>query len=242
MKQLLLGILFITSLHAQLMIEQNIKALYKDVQLNTQENTYIVENRDKNIQALQETAQRYINSYKNSNDRQKNVVEFTLTKDQTIQDIHLLIKSNKEEIDTFTKDIISNAKLVKSTQNIKLRFIFIYDFLDKKNLYITPIQKNPKPVIEQENNDTASQDISRGTTKFASNFKPYVRFFETSAEGVISGDVTPALCATLKLLTNSNKKVSTGLMPWSIHAKLPKGRYTLLIKTKQECDINLQYP
>ena len=249
MKKIILGLLLITSLQAELIIEQNIKALYQGIELSTEETNYILENKEKNIQAIQTTSQNYTNKIKNINDKEKNVIEFTLTKEQTIKDLNFLKKSNKTELNDLTKEIISNTKFTKTANDIKMRFIFVYDFVDKKNLCLAKVQHTQATEQKVKQNDNSNDqvmtnglEIPKGTTSFVHNTKEYIRTFETNGDGFIHVTMEPALCATLQVLTSQNERVLASAMPWSIHGKISKGKYKLLVKTRQDCDVNMEYP
>ena len=233
MKILLLSILAITYLNAGIIIEQNIKALYRDVNLSKEETNYIIDNKDKNIASIQETSKKYIQKIKNSSE-EKNVIEFTLTKEQKKENINFLKRSDTAELNEITKEIILNTNFVKNTQDIKMRFIFVYDFGNKKNIYI---QKS-----NAQNNEPYEQNIPKGTTRFDYSTQEYVRVFETQADGFIEANVNPNMCAQLKVLTYKNQRIQTGYAWWELNGEILKGKYKLLVKTSKDCDVNIQYP
>jgi hypothetical protein len=245
MKYYLLALMFALSAQSDLIIEQNIKALYHDVHLTPENNQYLILNREKNIELLLQTSQKYIGTVKNLNERQKNVIEFDWTKDQKIKNFHFLVKSDLKLLDDLTQTIVQQTQFVASQEDKKLRFIFIYDFLNSKYIVSQHSMQSPLVMKEQQKeivrNEPSSTEILRGTTRFEKSEKEYVREFQTSKDGLIIGSVSPLMCASFKLLDSNEKRVLSGILPWNIHAKLSKGRYKMIIKASKDCDVNLQY-
>lgn len=246
MKFLIFLLLAVLSSHADLVIEQNIRALYHDVKLTSEDVAYIKENQDKNIAALIATAQRYISKMKNINDKQKNVVEFTLTPQCGIQNLHFLVRSDQKGLDDLTEEIIKNTQFNSTKVERKMRFVFVYDFYNTKDIVAVSKESIQAPTIKTiqdvKVSESSGLEIQRGSTSFNYSSKEYVREFQTLKDGYISGTTSPSLCAYFRVLTYDNKRIFSGILPWSIHAKISKGKYKLIIKTMKDCDINLQYP
>ena len=167
----------------------------------------------------------------------------TLAAVQTIKDISFLKKSDKKELDDLSKEIISNTKFIKTANDMQMRFIFVYDFIDKKNLCVVTLPQKQEIEQKEKPSDSSNyQDISRGITRFESSKQEDIRVFETNENGLLHVSTTPALCATLQVLTSKNERVLAGVMPWNINGKIAKGKYKLLVKAREDCDIDIQYP
>jgi hypothetical protein len=221
------------SLNAGLVVEQNLKALYRDVNLTADEKNYISDNQDKNIEAIKKASERYTSNLSKFTNQEKNVVSFVLTKNHEIKDLRFLNRSNKRDIDNLTKQIVENTKFIPVKDDLQMRFIFIYE-LARKNV-----------VLSNSKKDSVSEDstILRGTTRFEYSSNEYVRTFETSQDGFINANAAPSMCASFQLLTSQNQDVMTGLLfrPWSFNKAIPKGKYKLLIKVQRTCDVHLDY-
>ena len=167
---------------------------------------------------------------------EKNVIEFVLNSDGTISKLEFLKKSNDRKIDKITKEIIKQAssKFNKPIEPTLMRFIFVYEI--GKATYYDNGSNN-----KTSNRETSYQEIQRGTTRFEHDSKEYVRTLETSKDGFINLNEQPWACASVRLLTNKNQYIRTGITDNEFNAEIPKGKYKLLIKTKKTCDINLQY-
>ena len=245
MKYIIFVFILVLNSQADLVIEQNIKALYHDVKLTADDIRYIQDNKEKNIASLAETGHKYTNRMKNINDKQKNVVEFTLTPECGIQNLHFLVRSDQNELDNLTKEIIENTQFSSTKVERKMRFVFVYDFFNTKDIVAPSRESIQSPVLKTVEDAKVSESnglvIARGVTSFNYSSKEYVREFQTLKDGSIIGTTSPSLCAYFKLLSYDNKRIFSGILPWSIHTKLSKGRYKLVIKTMKDCDINLQY-
>ncbi len=257
LKIFILGILFFTALNAQLLVLQNIKALYKNVNLTQEETTYMTDNKEINIDAILMASIKFQEQLNKLTCKDKNVIEFTLTNNLEIKNINFLVHGDNLAINTFTEEIIKNTKFVKPTHNLKMRYIFLYDYENRAQLIMAKApeirQEEPKEQNTDESNtkniktpqkqdlgELFDKQIPRGTTTFAHSSKEIVRFFETNQDGFIKA--TNKACASMKIVTLDNKRVNTGYNPWNIKAPLVKGKYKFVIKTAQTCDINIEYP
>lgn len=261
MKILILGILFFTALNAQLLVLQNIKALYKNVNLTKEETKYMADNKEINIDAILMASIKYQELLNKLTTKDKNVIEFTLTNNLEIKSINFLVHGDNLAIDTFTEEIIKNTKFAKPTNDIRMRYILLYDYENRAQLVMakTPeiskeeVEKEPKVENADESNtenvkapqkqdlgELFDKQIARGTTTFEHNPKEIVRLFETNQDGFIKA--SNKACASMKIVTLNNKRINTGYNPWNLKAPLVKGKYKFVIKASERCDINIQYP
>jgi len=261
LKILILGILFFTALNAQLLVLQNIKALYKNVNLTQEEIKYIIDNEEINSDAVLIASIKFQEQLNKLTCKDKNVIEFTLTDKLDVKNIHFLLHANTPEIDTFTEEIIKNTKFTKPTHDLKMRYILLYDYENKAQLIMAKAPQISKEEMKEEPKEQSTDDnntenvkapqkqdlgelfdkqISRGTTTFEHSPKEIVRLFETNQDGFIKAN--NKACASMKIVTLDNKRMNTGYNPWNIKAPLVKGKYKLVIKTSQICDINIEYP
>lgn len=221
---------------ATIEVKQNMKALYKGVELTEVQEDYILDNQDENIEIINKVLKIETKKLKTKDFvHEKNVIEFVLNPDKTITKLRFLEKSNDRKIDKITKEIIKQAssKFNKPTEPTLMRFIFVYE--------IGKVTYSNDGTDKTSNKETYYQGIQSGTTRFEHSSEEYVRTFETSKDGFINLNEQPWACASVRLLTNKNQYIRTGITDNEFNAEIPKGKYKLLIKTKKTCDINLQY-
>ena len=221
-------------------VKQNMRALYKDVNLTETQKNYIENNQDENIEIINKLLQKETEKLKKKNYiHEKNIIEFILNQDMTISTIKFIKKSNDRSIDNITKEIIEQArnKFNKPIEPTPMRFIFIYEIgevTDNEN-----INSNTTA-----NKNSYEKSISRGTTRFEHTSEEYIRIFETKKDGFINLSVNPALCmnrATILTEYGQNVKM-VGIYNMSINQEVTKGKYKILFKTEKTCNVNLQYP
>jgi len=231
--KIIMTILIAISLYANIEVTQNIKALYRGVNLLKNQKNYIEENIDYNTNQLKKTLEKEIKQQNIKYLKDKNVISFILTPDNTVKKIKLLKKGDNHITDKITKKAILDIsnKFIKPKQKIEIRFIVHFNIGAKQISY-----KNTK-----QDNKPYYKNISRGTTRFEYSSKEYVRAFETREDGFINLTIKPYACAEVRLLTNKNQKIYTGALPYNFNKEIPKGKYKLLIKVKKTCDISLQY-
>jgi len=223
-------------------IEQNIKALYRDINLTQEQKKYIIDNEEKNINVIYELLKKgalnTIGKIKNA-DNSTNVVQFELYTDGTVHNIEIIYDSSYKELDKITKTIIENLnnQLILPKDKITLRYIFKYK---TKN-------QNAKMIYSNNNNNsnfTYINNIQKGTTHFKYNSQEYIREFTTNEDGFINVSQEPNSCAKrITILTEKGQSFAeaTGYLFSRINKEAPKGKYKILIQTKQDCNINLQY-
>jgi hypothetical protein len=233
--KLLISLIFLSlSLVANIEIKQNIKALYHNVELTENEENYILDNQEKNIQRLQSQILKVNAKFKNKVIRQKNVVEFRLHKNGTKSNYKFLSRSDKRNIDNTTKQIIEKTEFIKPSEEVSMRYIFVYEFGQITTQY------SDNSIRNNTNKTPYFQNIERGTTRFDYTTTEYVRVFETSMDGF--ANIKNNMCANMQLLTFKNQRIHAGYSWWNLNAEIKKGKYKLLIQTKKDCDINIQYP
>jgi hypothetical protein len=261
LKIFILGILLITALNAQLLVLQNIKALYQNVHLTEEETKYIIANKEINIDAILMASIKYQEELNKLTTKDKDVIEFTLTDNLEINHLNFLVHSNNPEIDKLTEEIIKNTKFTKPKNNLKIRYILIYDYENRSQLITAKVpiisQEVPKATIAEENIESLEtpkkeipkkedlgelfdKQIVRGTTRFKHTTQEYMRLFETNQDGFVKA--SNKACASMKILTLNNQRINTGYNPWNFKAPLVKGKYKLAIKTSEDCDVNIEYP
>lgn len=240
MKRVWIGLLFIVgfvraeNLDIKVDVEQNIRALYKDINLTKEQEKYIIDSEEENINAIKKSLIKESSSLpqiiKNIDD--KNIVQFELDKNGKIGNVELILKSHDKELDKITKSTIQkiNNQLILPRETIILRYIFRYDI---KN-------RDVQVVYENKNGEIY---IQRGTTKLEHSSKEYVRVFETSKDGFINFSTYPKKCIAFVTLLNQNgQKVKHGRSYSHFNVEIPKGKYKLFIQTKESCNVNLEYP
>lgn len=238
-------------IYTNLKVEQNIKALYKDIDITDEEKEYIEESEEKNIneinKILMKEAMKNIINTKSTND--KNIIQFELDKDGKINNVKLILKSDKKELNKITKSTIKKAenKLMLPKKKITLRYIFRYDIKNKNTKRIYQHNENDYNWLYERiknNNKQIYQIIKRGTTHFKYSGKEEIREFETSRDGFINMSQEPMGCAKrVTILTERGQGIAeaAGLLFSRINKEAPKGKYRILVQTKQDCNINLHY-
>ena len=227
-------------ININLRVEQNIKALYKDVDLTAEQKKYIEESEEVNINEIKKILIKEasnINIEKNANE--KNVVEFELDENGEINNIELILKSSYKQLDKTTKLTIekANNKLLLPKEKTRLRYIFRYDIKNKK---YSPIKHSSN----KSENRQIYQNIARGTTNFKYDSKEYTREFDTNKDGFINVSQEPNGCAKrITILTENGMSIAeaSGSLFSRINKEAPKGKYRILVQTKQDCKINLHY-
>lgn len=262
MKIFVLGMLLITALNAQLLILQNMKALYRNLPLTQDETKYITDNQEINIDAILMASIKYQEELNKLTTKDKDVIEFTLTTNLEIDHFNFLVHSDNPELDMLTEEIIKNTKFTKPKNNLKIRYIFIYDYENRSQLITAKVpqtsQKVSKVATPKEENiatletpkkelpkkedlgELFDKQIARGTTRFENSTQEYIRLFETDQDGFVKA--SNKACASMKILTSNNQRINTGYNPWNLKIPLVKGRYKLAIKTSEDCDVNIEYP
>lgn len=230
----IVGFLRAENLDVKIDVEQNIRALYKDINLTKEQEKYIVDSEEQNINTMKsfliKESSILPQIIKNIDD--KNIVQFELDKNGKIGNVELILKSHNKELDKITKSTIQKMdnQLALPREKIRLRYIFRYDVKDR----------DAKVVYENKNAETY---IQRGTTKLEHSSKEYVRVFETGKDGFVNFSTYPKKCtAFIALLNQNGQKVKHGRSYWHFNIEIPKGKYKLLIQTKESCNINLEYP
>lgn len=234
--------LLATTINANVDVTQNIRALYKGVKLNETQKDYILDNSDENIEILEKILNKEVKKLKTKYLDEKNIISFKLKPNGDIRAIKFLKRSDNRKLDKATKKAIKKASklFIKPDEETEIRYIMYYQIGSSQNVTNT-YANNTSNVNTTNNLQPNDKIILKGTTRFEHDSKEYVRVFETSHDGFINANTSPADCATVKLLTNKNQKVRTGYTPWTFNVEVPKGKYKLLIKTKKTCDVSLQY-
>jgi len=237
MKTILLGLLLTFNVYANVYVSQNIRALYRNVQLTEIQKNYILENQDYNINELEKKLKIDIKTLRKKYIDDKNVISFLLTKEGEIRNIKFLVKSDNYKINKITTKAVNESanKLKKPQEDTIIRYIIHFNRgkIEKSNAQYNSTS-NQKPFY---------QNINRGTTRFQHQSEEYVRTFETSKDGFINLSVNPFPCVQrITLLTSNNQKIITvGTYNSNINKEIPKGKYNLLLKTKKLCNVNLEY-
>jgi len=220
-------------------VKQNFKALYRDVELSEYAKEYIESNQYENIKKIKKILEKrkYTLDKKYIND--KSVIEYTLQQDGEIKDIKFLKKSNSYELDKFTKRVIKEAskKFPQPKEDILMRYIIYFDIGKDK----TQQHKNLKSSIDD--GYSKYKYISKGTTRFHHRSEEYIRRFETQKDGFVNINIGPSSCMKqITLLKDNNERVAIVPSYSQIFNKeIMKGKYKLLIKTKTDCDLSIQY-
>lgn len=240
MKKLILGLLIIGSgAWAEFEVKMNTKALYRETfeKLTVEQQNYILDNMD----SIQSTTEAILKKEttplkKEKNIEDKNVVEIILTKDGAIEEIKFLMRSSERRYDDITKKVLEEAvkSFPKPKEKTPIRMIIIYE------------NGNSRPFVsekEKAEKEKYANMLQRGTTRFEHSMSQQVREFETSKDGFINVSLRPQMCASLQILTENNQQVRNGTYTyWTINTEVPKGRYKILVQTKETCDLNIQYP
>lgn len=241
MKKLILGLLIVGSgAWAEFEVKMNIKALYSDSfkKLSPEQQNYIYDNMDK-IQSITEAAlkKETITLKKEKNIDDRNVVEMIVEKDGSVKEIQFLSRSNERRFDNITKKVLEEAvkSFSKPNEPTPIRMIITYEH---ERVKLLANMKKEKKV------ETNTNYIQRGTTRFEYSMGEQVREFETSKDGFINVTTSPGWCANMQILTENNQRVQSGMFTHypSINKEVPKGKYKLLVLTKETCNVNIQYP
>ena len=229
-------LLIIVNLYASVEVRQNLRALYRGVELKDLQIEYLLDTKDINSKLFQKVLQKKTAKLDLDYRDLKSVISCILKPNGTVTRVKFLKRSDNSQFNnTIKKTLKKIAKDFEITkEEVELRFII--------SSKATRTQQNYQRNIKQKSSRKPYFiPIARGTTRFEQSSKEYVRVFETRDDGFMYANVTPSMCATLKVLTRKNQKVRTGYSAWSINAEIPKGKYKLLIKTKRTCDVHLQY-
>jgi len=234
MKMIILGFFMSINLYANINIQQNIRALYRDVNLTKIEKNYILNNQEHNIDIFKKILKNETRKFKNMNN--KNIISFTLTPNNKIENIKFLVKSENKKINQATINAINKSSklFIKPTKKIEIRYIIHYNEGIKPE-YIQDNTKINKPTYET---------IERGTTKFEYQNNEYIRVFTTSEDGYITLSQDPMGCAKqITILKNNGEKFAkaSGMLFSEINRPAPKGKYKILIQVKKICNVNLNY-
>ena len=242
MKIIIILIILISALYADIEIQQNIRALYKGVNITQEQKDYLIDNHDENIKILKKSLKTEVKKLKRKYINEKNVVSFNLKTDGTIGKISFLKRSNNE-LDKSTKKAITNIanKLVKTNKEIIIRFIISYKVGQKKDY---EYDRKPMPSNREFdfNRNELIMPISRGTTRFQHDSKEYIRTFTTSRDGYINLSVNELCMRRVTILTELGQQVKVvGKYNMRINKEIPQGKYKILLKTDKVCDVNLEY-
>lgn len=231
MKKIILVIVAALNLFGSIEISQNMKALYKNVELSEIQENYIIDNED--------AIKRHIKNSLNKNVKisdgmyEKNVVSFIVKVNGKIENFKFLKKSGNKSLDKKTKKAIKSAakNFPRPKEETEIRYIIKYESDTKRYAYQSNNSRRSEPYY---------QNIGRGTTRFAYSSKEYVRVFEVSEDGF--ANIKNNMCANVQVLTDKNQRISLGYADWNMNGPIKKGNYKLLVKTKKDCDLHIQYP
>lgn len=232
MKKLILVIAAALNLFGSIEISQNMKALYKNVELSEIQENYIIDNEDKIKRHIKNSLNKSVKI--NDGMYEKNVVSFIVKKNGEIEDFKFLKKSGNKILDKKTKKAIESAakNFPRPKENTELRYIIKYESNKNKYVYKSDTSRSSEQYY---------QNIERGTTRFDYSSKEYVRVFETTKDGFVN--IKNNMCANIEVLTDKNQKVSFGYsMNWNLNGPINKGKYKLLVRAKKDCDVHIQYP
>lgn len=242
MWKVIIGLLILKSgAMADFEVKMNTKALYRDSfeKLSLNQQNYILDNMDK-IQSITEATlkKETINLKKEKFIDDKNVIEMILNKDGNIKEIRFIARSNERRFDNITKKVLEEVakSFPKPSEPTLIRMIFEFK-IGKISI------GNQKGNEQSKTTEEYIQQLQKGTTRFEHSMNQQIREFETSRDGFINGSVNPGVCGSLKLLTENNQEISNGTYwAYSINKEVPKGKYKLLVQTKETCNVNIQYP
>ncbi|MBU4058590.1 energy transducer TonB, partial [bacterium] len=94
---------------AYIEVNQNMKALYKGVKLTEAQESYILDNQDKNINILKSIIKEEVKKLDTKFVNDKNVVEFMMNENGTIDNVKFLKKSDERSLDKMTMKIVEQA-------------------------------------------------------------------------------------------------------------------------------------
>lgn len=231
-----------TLLNAGVEVTQNMRALYKGVDLTAGQENYILDHQASIIKVFEVTLKKESKHLGNQTYHdERNVISFTLNPDLSINDFKFLSRSSERILDNTTKNAIYGGieKFPMPKESTVMRFIITYN-LGTQNTQNYSYENQPR---KQSETKERYQNIAKGTTRFQHSMKEYIREFETSEDGFINYKTEPDGCMKkLSLLTKDNQNVSVGYNPSRyINVEIPKGKYKLLFNTNKTCDIQLQY-
>lgn len=235
--KILLGLLIAFNLYANIEVSQNMRALYKGVELTDVQEDYILDNQDYNIDQLERVLKKELRTVKFKYVNEKNVISFVLTPAGKITNIKFLKKSDNRKINKITKKAINKTAktFTRPEEDIIMRYIISFKKGKVNRIsYGSENSSSRKPFY---------QNISQGTTRFQHSSKEYVRVFETSEDGFLNLSINPFPCMQrVTLLTSNNQQVGV-MATYSdrMNKEIPKGKYKLLFKTKTLCNVNLEY-
>ncbi len=247
MKVIIIFLMIVGMLNgAYIEVKQNMKALYKGVELTEVQEDYILDNQDENIEIINKVLKIEVKKLKTKDFiHEKNVIEFILNPDGKISKIEFLEKSNDRKIDKITKEIIKQAssKFNKPIEPTLMRFIFVYQ-IGQVTYSETSQSNSTNKNNNTSNRGTSYQEISNGTTRFEHSSKEYIRTFETSKDGYINLSVNPPYCMErATLLTKLGQRITAkGMYNMAINEEVARGQYKILLKTRATCNVNLLYP
>lgn len=240
MKKLMFGLLIVGSgAWAEFEVKMNVKALYGESfeKLSTSQQNYIYDNMEK-IRSITDAAlkKETITLRKEKGIEDKNVIELMIEKDGSVKEINFLVRSDNRRFDNMSKKVLDEAikSFPKPSEATPIRMVMIYE------------NGNIRPIMNKSESRQSSQYnnyIQRGTTRFEHSMNQQVREFETSRDGFINANVNPGWCGALTLLSESNQRIDNGTYSaYTINREVPKGKYKLLVQTKETCNVNIQYP
>jgi len=236
--KILIILFLISNIYANVDIQQNLRALYKGVELSEMQEDYILDYQDDNIEKLQKSLKKEIRSLKSKYLNEKNIVTFELSPNGVVSKIKFLKFSNNRKLDRTAKKAIQKTKFVKPNETTTMRFIISYNIGRSKRY-------SNYEMANQSTNSNHYQNIQRGTTNFNYQSAEYVRVFETSRDGFINMTQNPRSCAKrVTILTENGQRVTeaSGNLFSEINKEAKKGKYKILVQTKKDCGINLDYP
>jgi len=237
-KMKILIILFlISNIYANIDIHQNIRALYKGVELSEMQEDYILDYQDDNIEKLQKSLKKEIRNLKSKYLNEKNIVTFELSPNGEVSKIKFLKFSNNRKLDRTTKKAIQKTKFIKPNETTIMRYIISYNIGRSKRY-------SNYEMANQRGNSNHYQNIQRGTTNFNYQSAEYVRVFETSKDGFINLNTNPQQCMKKITLLKENGQTMNVYAPsiLGMNKEASQGKYKLLFQTKKDCKVNLQYP
>lgn len=238
-KLILVFMMLTAGANADIEVKINIKALYGDLfeKLSDQQKNYINENmdiiKDHTNNILREESKN-IKKAKIINERI--AVEFNLNTDGTMSNFNYLSRSDERAYNDLSKKVceIAIKKYPTPKEATPIRLIFDYRIGKDVN----------QEIATKEQEKTNERIIQRGTTRFQHSMGEQVREFITSKDGYININTSPEWCANMQLLTENNQRVQSGMFTHypSINKEVVKGKYKLLVITKETCNVNIQYP
>ena len=232
MKTILLTILLSTILNAAVEVKQNLKALYKNVQLTEDQENFILDNKEIMRRIISSKIKKDFKYYKRNTINEKCVIEYILSSTDEMKNFKYLKRSSSREYDKKIKAIIEKTvkKFPRPETETPLRFIIKYN-----NTYKIIIKAHKETKTEEH-----YQRIPKGTSRFPYSSKEIIRTFEARKDGYMN--ITNNMCANITILTMQNQRVRIGYSYWNINEPIKKGKYKMLIKTKKKCDLHVQYP